>query len=463
MSNPLWRPEKTRADQTTLGVFSAWMASRAGKSFADYDELHRYSISDPAGFWSSFWDFAEVIGDKGKPPYLVDADKMPGARFFPDAKLNFAENLLRQKGAGPALIFRGEDKVARQMSHDELRGEVARAGAALREFGVEAGDRVAAIMPNMPESIAAMLAAASIGAVWSSCSPDFGVQGVLDRFGQIEPKVLIACDGYYYAGKQIDISDKLAAIVAKLPTLRAVIVVRYLGTRRCRGAGPRGQPRFTRAPKRRPGAMPSRTARISRCASSACRSRIRSMCCSRRERPECPSASCIRRAARCSSISPSSCCTPTSGPGDRLFYFTTLGWMMWNWLVSGLASGATLLLYDGSPFHPTGNVLWDYAQSERATHFGTSAKYIDAMKKAEMAPIKTHDLSSVRALLSTGSPLVPEAFDYIYQVDQAGPASRVDLGRHRYLRLLRARHSHQARVARRDPRSRSWTGDGRGR
>ena len=229
MSNPLWRPEKTRADQTTLGVFSAWMASRAGKSFADYDELHRYSISDPAGFWSSFWDFAEVIGDKGKPPYLVDADKMPGARFFPDAKLNFAENLLRQKGAGPALIFRGEDKVARQMSHDELRGEVARAGAALREFGVEAGDRVAAIMPNMPESIAATLAAASIGAVWSSCSPDFGVQGVLDRFGQIEPKVLIACDGYYYAGKQIDISDKLAAIVAKLPTLRAVIVVRYLG------------------------------------------------------------------------------------------------------------------------------------------------------------------------------------------------------------------------------------------
>src|SRR6186997_3610683 len=183
MTNPLWRPEKTRAAQTTLGVFSTWMASRAGKSFENYDELHRYSISDPAAFWSSYWDFAEVIGDKGKPPYLVDADKMPGARFFPDAKLNFAENLLRQTGSAPALIFRGEDKVARQMSHDELRGEVARASAALREFSVQAGDRVAAIMPNMPESIAAMLAAASIGAVWSSCSPDFGVQGVLDRFG----------------------------------------------------------------------------------------------------------------------------------------------------------------------------------------------------------------------------------------------------------------------------------------
>lgn len=414
MSNPLWRPEKTRAAQTTLDVFSTWMASRAGKSFDDYDELHRYSVSDPAGFWSSFWDFAQVIGDKGEPPYLVDADKMPGARFFPEAKLNFAENLLRQKGAGPALIFHGEDKVARKMTHDELRGEVARASAALREFGVEAGDRVAAIMPNMPESIAATLSAASIGAVWSSCSPDFGVQGVLDRFGQIEPKVLVACDGYYYAGKRIDISDKLAAIVAKLPTLRAVIVVRYLGSDDAVAQGldaslvhkgakaqtwrdavtnrPEQPLRFERLPFSHPlyVLFSSGTTGMPKCiVHSAGGTLLKHL-------SEQQLHSDIRS-------------------GDRLFYFTTLGWMMWNWLVSGLASGATLLLYDGSPFHPTGNVLWDYAQSERATHFGTSAKYIDAMKKAEMAPIKTHDLSSVRALLSTGSPLVPEAFDYIYQ------------------------------------------------
>ena len=413
MRNPLWRPEKSRADQTTLGAFSTWMASRAGKSFAGYDELHRYSVSDPAGFWSNFWDFAQIIGDKGKPPYLVDAGKMPGARFFPDAKLNFAENLLRQQGSGPALIFRGEDKVARRMSHDELRGEVTRASAALRAFGVASGDRVAAIMPNMPESVAAALAAASIGAVWSSCSPDFGVQGVLDRFGQIEPKVLIACDGYYYAGKKIDISDKLAAIVAKLPTLRAVIVVRYIGsddvvTQSLKAGLKEGvravtwregvtsraeQPlRFERLPFSHPlyVLFSSGTTGMPKCIIHSAGGTLLKHLCEQQLHSD------IRS-------------------GDRLFYFTTLGWMMWNWLVSGLASGATLLLYDGSPFHPTGNVLWDYVQSERATHFGTSAKYIDAMKKVEMAPIKTHDLSSVRSLLSTGSPLVAEAFDYIYR------------------------------------------------
>ncbi|TMJ70802.1 MAG: acetoacetate--CoA ligase, partial [Alphaproteobacteria bacterium] len=230
MRDPLWRPEKTRAAQTTLGAFSVWMASRAGKPFSDYDELHRYSTDNPAEFWSALWDFAGVLGDKGAPPYLVDADKLPGARFFPGARLNFAENLLEyREEAGDALVFWGEHKVKRRMSWRELRHEVSRAAQALREAGVTAGDRVAAILPNVPESIVGVLAAASIGAVWSSCSPDFGVQGVLDRFGQIEPKVLIACDGYYYNSKAIDIADKLAQIVAKLPSLGAVIVAPYLG------------------------------------------------------------------------------------------------------------------------------------------------------------------------------------------------------------------------------------------
>jgi acetoacetyl-CoA synthetase len=413
MTNPLWRPEKSRAAQTTLATFSTWMASRAGKSFDEYDDLHRYSIADPAEFWSSFWDFAKVIGDKGKPPYLVDADKMPGARFFPDARLNFAENLLRQKGAGPALIFRGEDKVARQMSHDELRSEVARASAALREAGVEIGDRVAAMMPNMPESIAAGLAAASIGAVWSSCSPDFGEQGVLDRFGQIEPKVLVACDGYYYAGKSIDISDKVAAIVAKLPTLRAVIVVRYLGNddavaqglntslihkgaraqtwRDSVSARPAKPLHFERLPFTHPlyVLFSSGTTGMPKCIIHSAGGTLLKHLCEQKLHGDVK-------------------------PGDRVFYFTTLGWMMWNWLASTLAAEATILLYDGSPFHPDGNILWDYAQEERATLFGTSAKYIDAIKKAGLRPGSSHDVSSIRTVLSTGSPLAPDSYEYIY-------------------------------------------------
>ncbi|HZT48724.1 MAG TPA: acetoacetate--CoA ligase [Hyphomicrobiaceae bacterium] len=413
MNDMLWRPEETRAAQSTLAAFSVWMASRAGKSFADYDDLHRYSIQEPAEFWSALWDFAGVKGEKGAAPYLVDGDKMPGARFFPQARLNFAENLLGKDGDGAALVFWGEDKVKRRMSWRELREEVARAAALLREAGVGAGDRVGGILPNMPESIVSVLAAASIGAVWSSCSPDFGVQGVLDRFGQIEPKVLIACDGYYYNGKALDISDKLAAIAAKLPSLRAAIVVSYLGRDKevvqalnaggvHRGARAQtwadavharaaGELHFERVPFSHPlyVLFSSGTTGMPKCIVHSAGGTLLKHLCEQRLHSD------IR-------------------DGDRLFYFTTLGWMMWNWLVSGLASGATLLLYDGSPFHPNGSILWDYAQAERCTHFGTSAKYIDALKKAEMAPAKTHDVSSIRALLSTGSPLVPEAFDYVY-------------------------------------------------
>jgi acetoacetyl-CoA synthetase len=419
MSDPLWRPEKARAAQTTLGTFSVWMASRAAKPFADYEELHRYSTQHPAEFWSGLWDFAGVVGDKGAPPYLVDEDKMPGARFFPQARLNFAENLLKHRdGVGDALVFWGEDKVKRRLSRRELADEVARAAQALREAGVTAGDRVAAILPNMPESIVGVLAAASIGAVWSSCSPDFGVQGVLDRFGQIEPKVLIACDGYYYGGKTLDIADKLAAIVAKLPSVRAVIVAPYLG--RDVGVvqglnaslvheGARAQTWddavHTRAApplqfERLPFAHPlyvlfsSGTTGMPKCIVHSAGGALMKHICEHRLHAD------VRE-------------------GDRLFYFTTLGWMMWNWLVSGLASGATLLLYDGSPFHPDGNILWDYAQQERVTQFGTSAKYIDALKKADLRPAKSHDLASLRTVLSTGSPLAPDSFEYIYQAVKA--------------------------------------------
>jgi acetoacetyl-CoA synthetase len=413
MNKPLWKPGEGRSASTTLSAFSSWLSERTGKPHADYSLLHRYSTGHPAEFWSAVWDFTRVEGDKGAPPYIAAADRMPGAAFFPGARLNFAENLLRHRGAGDAIVFWGEDKVKRRLSWHELRSETDRVSQALAAAGTAAGDRVAGILPNMPESIASVLGAAAIGAMWSSCSPDFGVQGVLDRFGQIEPKVLVACDGYYYNGKAIDIADKLAQIVARLPSVALVIVVPYLGHaptvaralnatlapsgRRALTwddavhARPQAQLTFKRFPFSHPlyVLFSSGTTGMPKCIVHSAGGTLLKHLCEHQLHTD------IRA-------------------GDRLFYFTTLGWMMWNWLVSGLASGATLLLYDGSPFSPDGNILWDYAQAERCTHFGTSAKYIDALKKAELTPCKTHDLSTLRAMLSTGSPLAPESFDYVY-------------------------------------------------
>jgi len=413
MNEPLWTPSPSRVSQSTLGAFADWTASRAGKSFSDHKDLYRYSVNAPGEFWSALWDFTGVIGEKGPPPYLIDAETMSAARFFPTAQLNFAENLLSAPRPGPAIVFWGEDKVKRRLTSDELRAEVGRLQQALGEAGVTVLDRVAAMLPNMPESIVGVLAAAGLGAVWSSCSPDFGVEGVLDRFGQIEPKVLLACDGYFYNGKAIDISDKLAAIASRLPTLRLIIVVSYLGRAKemVQGlntslihSGRRAEtwaeavsaragqaPQFTRLPYAHPLYIlfSSGTTGMPKCIVHSAGGTLMKHLSEHRMH-------CDLRG------------------GDRLFYFTTLGWMMWNWLITGLASGATLLLYDGSPFHPSGNILWDFAAAEGATHFGTSAKYIDALKKAGLEPGQSHDLSALRTVLSTGSPLAPESFDYVY-------------------------------------------------
>jgi acetoacetyl-CoA synthetase len=363
-------------------------------------------VEEPGPFWDAVWDACGVIGEKGTR-LVENPGRMPGTRFFPDATLNFAENLLRTEGAGDALVFRGEDKAADRWSWDRLRGEVARLQRALQHAGVGEGDRVAGLLPNRPEAVAAMLAVTSLGAVWSSASPDFGPRGVLDRFGQIEPKVLFAVDGYWYAGKRIALADKLAEIVPALPTVERVVVVDYLGEA---GAVAAALPRATTlsaftAPFAAHHALAFRRVPFDHPLVILFSSGTTGV----------PKCIVHRTGGVLLQHLKEHALHADTRPGDRVFYFTTLGWMMWNWLVSALGCGATLLLYDGSPFHPGPEVLFDYADAEAMTLFGTSAKYIDAVRKSGIRPVDTHRLDSVRSIASTGSPLSAESFDFVYE------------------------------------------------
>ncbi|HEY3180193.1 MAG TPA: acetoacetate--CoA ligase [Casimicrobiaceae bacterium] len=399
----LWTPSAARVEQAAITDF----ARARGFAPSDYHALWRWSVDRRDVFWRALWDYAGVIGEPGDR-ILIDGDRTPGARWFPDASLNFAQNLLERRHAddqGDALVFWGEDKVRRRISHADVRTAASRVASALKDEGVKPGDRVAAYLPNMPETIIAMLGTTAIGAIWSSCSPDFGVQGVVDRFGQIEPTVFFAVDGYWYNGKVIPVLDKVAAIVDKLPTVKRVVIVPYLqqppGASTVRNGigwddfvapqtgGPIDYPQL---PFDHPLCVlySSGTTGVPKCIVHGAGGTLL------QHLKELLLHSDVKR-------------------GDRLFYFTTCGWMMWNWLVSGLAVRATLLLYDGSPFIQRGRILWELADVEKMTHFGTSAKYIDASKKIALVPRKDYDLRSVRTMLSTGSPLAPESFDYVYQ------------------------------------------------
>jgi acetoacetyl-CoA synthetase len=390
---PLWTPAPERAAQTNLARFM----KQAGQS-GSYESLHRWSVEQSEDFWNHVWDFCEVRGDKGARR-LVDGNRMPGAKFFPDGRLNFAENLLRKRGKDDAIVFWGEDRYKRRLSRDDLHDLVSRLQQALAAAGVKKGDRVAGYLPNLPEAVAAMLATASLGAIWSSCSPDFGVQGVLDRFGQIEPKVFFCADGYLYGGKEFDAQDKAKEILAKLPTVKQCVVVPYIGTGLKLGISleaflkPYGVKKLTFEPVEFNHPLyilySSGTTGVPKCIVHGTGGTLLQH---------------LKEHVLHSDVR----------PGDRVFYFTTLGWMMWNWLVSGLAAGATLLLYDGSPFAGRGKAIFDFADAEGMTHFGTSAKFIDAIAKIKLKPKETHRLEKLRAVLSTGSPLVPEGFDYVY-------------------------------------------------
>ena len=405
MAAPLWQPSAERIERSRITAFMRALEAEHGVRCADYAAFHRWSIEEPERFWSAVWSFGGVIAETRGSEVVRHRERMPGARWFPEARLNYAENLLRRRDDAPALIFRGEDRARRQLSFAELHACVSRLAQALRSWGVAPGDRVAGYLPNLPEAIVALLAATSIGAIWSSCSPDFGVRGVLDRFGQIEPKVLFTADGYFYNGTLHDSLARVAELRGALPSLERVVVVPY--TREDPPLDPglggvileealapfeAGEIHFAQLPFDHPIYIlySSGTTGAPKCIVHGAGGALLQH---------------LKEHQLHADVQ----------PGDRLFYFTTCGWMMWNWLVSGLASEATLLLYDGSPFHPDGNVLFDFAEQERMTIFGTSAKFIDAVAKAGLEPARSHDLSSLKAMLSTGSPLAPESFDFVYQ------------------------------------------------
>jgi acetoacetyl-CoA synthetase len=403
MTGPIWQPAAARAAGSNLARFAR---AHAPGGSTEYDALWRWSVEQPEYFWQAVWDFTGVRSSQRADRVLADATRMPGAKWFEGARLNFAENLLRTAHDQPALVALDERGSRRELTGGELRERVRAVAAALKADGVGPGDRVAGFLPNTLEPVIAMLATASLGAIWSSCSPDFGENGVLDRFGQIEPKVLFACDGYHYGGKAIDTRERVARIVAALPGLKRLVLVPFLDDN-YRGHGPlplgpgatwfpdygaAGALEFAQQPFAQPLYVlySSGTTGKPKCivhgAGGTLLQHLKELV--------------LHTDVR---------------PGDRLFFYTTCGWMMWNWLVSGLAAGATVVLYDGAPLTPDPAALWELAQRERLTQMGISPKYLSALEKTGFRAREQYALPELRTILSTGSPLAPEQFDYVYR------------------------------------------------
>jgi len=401
---PIWAPTEQAIEHAQLTQFARHVVRKYKLELNTYPDFYRWSVDNPAEFWSEVWDWCGIIASKKGSTVLVDGDRMPGAKWFPEARLNYAENLLKRGDQGDAFVFWDESGFRRRLSYSELTSGVSRAALALQQLGLRPGDRAAAFIPNLPETAMLALAAISQGMVWSSCSPDFGVDGVLERFGQIEPKILFVADGYRYAGREFDVLERVAEIAAGLPGLRKIVVVPHL----------------------RPKPDVSGIAKAVLLEEWLRRHQAEAI-----DFAQMPFDHPLYILFTSGTTGKPKCMVHGAGgtllqtikmyklqfdvrPGDRFFYFTTTNWVMWNLLFAGLAAEASVMLYDGSPFERGGRILFDYAQEERFTHFGTSAKFIDSMEKRGLAPAESHDLSSLRMIISTGSPLVAESYDYAY-------------------------------------------------
>jgi acetoacetyl-CoA synthetase len=404
MAKRLWQPTETQIQKTNMYRFMNLINAKHHQNFKTYASLYEWSVENIADFWEALWKFADIVASRPYAQVIDDVTKMPGASWFSGARLNFAENLLRYRDEQAALIFKGEGQAAVKMTYAELYDEVARLASSLRAAGLQPGDRVVGFLPNMPAATVAMLAAASMGATWSSCSPDFGIKGVLDRFGQIKPKILFTANGYCFKGKKIDSLERIAGILKELPSIEKVIVVPYTEQ----------HPDISRVPN----AVHYQDFRSAEFGLDI-------------DFEQLPFNHPLYIMYSSGTTGLPKCMVQSAGGilihhlkelmlhtdlkrEDTIFYFTTCGWMMWNWLMSSLAVGATVVLYDGNPFHPHPGALWEMAQDEKITVFGTSAGYIAALQNAGVKPGKTYDLAPLRAILSTGSPLSIEGFEFIY-------------------------------------------------
>ncbi|MCF8227727.1 MAG: acetoacetate--CoA ligase [Bacteroidales bacterium] len=399
----LWKPDKEKSRKSQMHEFMMHVNEKFNKGFKYYYDLHQWSIENTAEFWGEFWHYANIKHSKAYDTVVDDPKKMPGAKWFQGSKLNYAENLLSRRDDHTAIVFWGENEVRKSINYRELFDEVHRLAEGLRNLGVKEGDRVAGFVPNMPESIIAMLAAASIGAIWSSSSPDFGIKGVLDRFSQIEPKVIFAADGYYYKGKVINSQEKLKGILDKLPSVEKVVLFEYTGNRNVDDIPnamtwedlvqpAKAEMHFEQLPFDHPlyimysSGTTGLPKSIVHSAGGTLIQHLKEL-----------RLHCNLKAE------------------DTIFYFTTCGWMMWNWVVSSLAVGATLVLYDGNPFYPAPDALLKMADELDITVFGTSAKYIAGLEEAEIKPGEISDFPKLEVITSTGSPLSDESFEYVYR------------------------------------------------